>query len=61
MRDPLGGMRVTTDGFRWMASQLCHLATECCDGKLMMILEGGYDLVALREGSEAMLEELVSA
>ena len=59
-RDPLGGMRVTTDGFRWMASQLCHAAAECCDGKLMMILEGGYDLIALREGSEAMLEELVS-
>lgn len=59
--DPLGGMRVTTDGYRWMTRTLCQFAHDLCAGRLMMILEGGYDLDALREGSEAMLEELVAS
>lgn len=60
MRDPLGGMKVSTEGFRWMARTLAYMAKDFCDGKLMMILEGGYDLAALRDCSEAMLEELVA-
>jgi acetoin utilization deacetylase AcuC-like enzyme len=60
MRDPLGGMKVSTEGFRWMARTLAYMAKDYCDGKLMMILEGGYDLTALRDGSEVMLEELVA-
>jgi acetoin utilization deacetylase AcuC-like enzyme len=59
MLDPLGGMRLTTDCYRWMARELCVLAEELCEGRLFMILEGGYDLTALRESSEAMLEELI--
>ncbi len=58
--DPLGGMRVTTDGYRWMARTLGAMAREFSGGKLMLILEGGYDLTALKEGSEAMLEEMVA-
>ena len=58
--DPLGGMRVTTDGYRWMARTLRYMSKDFCDGRLMMILEGGYDLRALRESAEEMLEELVS-
>lgn len=60
-RDPLGGMKITTEGFRWMAKELCLLAEELCEDRLFMILEGGYDLVALCEGSEVMLEEMVSS
>jgi acetoin utilization deacetylase AcuC-like enzyme len=60
MLDPLGGMRLTTDCYRWMARELRALAEELCEGRLFMILEGGYDLTALRESSEAMLEEMVS-
>ncbi len=58
--DPLGGMLVTTEGYRWMSRTLSYMSKDFCDGRLMMILEGGYDLNALRESAEAMLEELVS-
>jgi acetoin utilization deacetylase AcuC-like enzyme len=61
VRDPLGGMRVTTGGYRWMAQLLSALANECCDGKLMYVLEGGYDLSALRDSSEVVLETLVES
>jgi acetoin utilization deacetylase AcuC-like enzyme len=59
-RDPLGGMRMTTDGFGWMARALADLATELCTGRHVYVLEGGYDLRALREGVEAALEVMVS-
>lgn len=58
--DPLGGMKVTTDGFRWMAQTIKDLAKENCKGKQVYLLEGGYDLRALRESVEATLEVMVA-
>lgn len=45
--DPLGGMAVTDDGFRQMATFAVELAARTCDGKLVAILEGGYNPHAL--------------
>jgi len=59
-RDPLGGMCVTTEGFRWISQHIAHLAQECCGNKLVFVLEGGYDLKALRDSVEASLEVLVN-
>lgn len=59
--DPLGGMRVSTAGFRWMMESITALAKECCDGKMAATLEGGYDVRALRDSVEAQLEAMVSA
>lgn len=56
VRDPLGGMRVTTAGFRWMMGALLELARGTCGGKMAVTLEGGYDLRALRDSVEAQLE-----
>jgi acetoin utilization deacetylase AcuC-like enzyme len=47
MDDPLGGMRVTTTQFGRMTGLLAAVADECCDGKLVAVTEGGYDLEAL--------------
>ncbi|HYG65711.1 MAG TPA: histone deacetylase [Thermoanaerobaculia bacterium] len=54
--DPLGGMRVTEEGFRRWGEWLRELAEEVCGGRLMAILEGGYDLRALPRLVEAHLE-----
>ncbi len=59
VQDPLGGMRVTTAGYRRMMRSLVELAGACCKGRLAVGLEGGYDLAALRECTEASLEEMV--
>jgi acetoin utilization deacetylase AcuC-like enzyme len=56
--DPLGGMRVTGEGFRQWGDWLRALAEETCGGRLMAILEGGYDLRALPRLVEAHLEGL---
>lgn len=57
-RDPLGAMRVTENGFVAMTRRMKRLAAECCGGKVVAALEGGYDLKALADSGRAVLEEL---
>jgi acetoin utilization deacetylase AcuC-like enzyme len=45
--DPLGGMRVTTPQFGRLTALVAAVADECCDGRLVAVSEGGYDLAAL--------------
>ena len=42
--DPLGGMKVTEAGFRSWGEWLRDLAAEVCGGRVLAVLEGGYDL-----------------
>ncbi len=57
--DPLGGMNVTERGFAAMASSMKSLADEVCGGKLVLLLEGGYDLSGLSQSVHACIEVLV--
>ncbi|MDH5299134.1 MAG: histone deacetylase [Desulfobulbaceae bacterium] len=59
--DPLGSMAVTTAGFAYMAGVLRQLADELCTGRLVLTLEGGYDLSGMRDGVAAVLAELRDA
>ena len=59
--DPLGGMNVTERGFAAMCSALKELAGEVCGGKLMLVLEGGYDLDGLSQSVHACAEVLAGA
>lgn len=54
--DPLGGMKVTADGFGRMTQHLLALADECCEGRIAFVLEGGYHLEGLRDCVRAMLD-----
>jgi acetoin utilization deacetylase AcuC-like enzyme len=58
VRDPLGGMRVTESGFAAMARRVKRLAAECCGGRMVAALEGGYDLNALVDSGRMVIEEL---
>lgn len=55
--DPLGGMRVTAPQFGRLTALLASAADECCEGRLVAVTEGGYDLKALG----ASLTSVVSA
>jgi len=57
-RDPLGGMEVTEQGFRAMARMMLDVARDCSENRCAAILEGGYDLLAIRNSAEAVLDEL---
>jgi len=56
--DPLGGMRVSEEGFRRWGDLLRQLAGEVCGGRVLAVLEGGYDLARLPRLVEAHLEGL---
>jgi acetoin utilization deacetylase AcuC-like enzyme len=56
--DPIGGMNVTERGFAAMASAMKQLASEVCEGRLVLLLEGGYDLDALGNSVHACVEVL---
>jgi acetoin utilization deacetylase AcuC-like enzyme len=57
-RDPLGGMRLTTQAFEAMTSELRAVADECCRGRLVAAVEGGYDLQALGGSLDASIGAL---
>jgi acetoin utilization deacetylase AcuC-like enzyme len=56
--DPLGGMQVTEEGFRSWGGWLGELAAEVCGGRILAVLEGGYDLRSLPRLVETHLEGL---
>lgn len=56
--DPLGTMAVTEQGFACMTKQVVDLAAEICQGRLLVALEGGYNLRGLRDGVLGVLAEL---
>ncbi len=45
--DPIGGMELTERSFHRFGVDLAELAEEICAGRLVSVLEGGYDLTAL--------------
>jgi acetoin utilization deacetylase AcuC-like enzyme len=51
-------MQVTDRGFAAMCSAMAELADGACGGKLVLVLEGGYDLAALATSVRACLEVL---
>jgi acetoin utilization deacetylase AcuC-like enzyme len=57
-RDPLGGLAVTEAGFDLMTRSLLDIARRYAKGRCAAILEGGYDLTAIRNSSAAVLDEL---
>lgn len=57
--DPLGGMKVTAEGFGRMTRHLLDLADECCNGRIAFVLEGGYHLEGLRDSVRVVLDTLL--
>ncbi|HEU5002915.1 MAG TPA: histone deacetylase [Actinomycetota bacterium] len=57
-RDPLASMRMTSAGFGTMTSLLMAAADRLCAGRILMTLEGGYDLKALGSSLVATLQAM---
>jgi acetoin utilization deacetylase AcuC-like enzyme len=57
-RDPLGGMRLTTGAYAAMTASLRIAAEATAAGRLVVVTEGGYDLGALGESIEAVMDVL---
>ncbi|MDI9571387.1 MAG: histone deacetylase [Pseudomonadota bacterium] len=57
-QDPLGDMRVTPKGYVFMTRILMDIAAACCGGRLVAVLEGGYNVEALTESVRLVLKEM---
>jgi acetoin utilization deacetylase AcuC-like enzyme len=53
MDDPLAGMRLTSPYFGRLTAALAAVADQCCQGRMVAVTEGGYDLKALAESLRA--------
>ena len=59
--DPLANLNWEVDDFAWLARELCNLAATHCAGRVVSVLEGGYDLNALAACVAAHVTELKDA
>lgn len=49
-RDPLANLNWVADDFGWLTGKLMDIADRACEGRVISLLEGGYDLKGLAEG-----------
>ena len=59
--DPLADMQLSEDGFASMCGVVRQLADKHCEGRLVLVLEGGYDLGGLSRSVRACVEVLGGA
>jgi acetoin utilization deacetylase AcuC-like enzyme len=57
--DPLADMQLTDEGFRFMTRFVADMADRHCGGKLVSVLEGGYELNTVTNSVEAHVRELL--
>ena len=58
--DPLGQFRLTDDDFTSLTSLILDLAKEHADGKVVSVLEGGYDLNGLGKAAAAHAKQFLN-
>ena len=59
--DPIAELNWSTEDFSWLTERLCKIAEECCEGRLVSTLEGGYDLEALADSVKVHVKKLCEA
>lgn len=59
-RDPLGQLKLCDEDYGWFTGEICDYAQNACNGRVISLLEGGYDLEALASASRAHVEALAS-
>ncbi len=61
MRDPLANINLNEDDFTWATQKLMDVADRYADGRLVSVLEGGYDLQGLGNSVAAHVAALMQA
>ncbi|MEM1412812.1 MAG: histone deacetylase family protein, partial [Pseudomonadota bacterium] len=61
VRDPLAQLEAENSDYEWLTREIMALAEAYCGGRLVSILEGGYDLEGLAGAARAHVEALLQA
>jgi acetoin utilization deacetylase AcuC-like enzyme len=56
--DPLTTLTLDTQGYFQLVSDLVQLAEAYCQGRILLVLEGGYDPIAMKDNIQASLAAL---
>lgn len=59
--DPLAQLRLETNDFAWITDELVAIADKHCGGRVVSVLEGGYDLDALAASAAVHVRRLMRA
>jgi acetoin utilization deacetylase AcuC-like enzyme len=59
--DPLANLNLEDADYRWATERLLEIARECCGGRVVSTLEGGYDLHALASSTAEHVRALMAA
>jgi acetoin utilization deacetylase AcuC-like enzyme len=57
--DPLAELNFSEDDYAWLTQQIMGIATEFCAGRVVSVLEGGYNLPALAASAAAHIKALM--
>ena len=57
--DPLASLRLDESDYGWITARIDDIAQECCGGRVVSTLEGGYDLDALAASAAAHVRALM--
>lgn len=60
-RDPLAEIKLDAKDFAWATAELMEIADEYANGRIVALLEGGYDLQGLAASSAAHIRQLMAA
>lgn len=61
VRDPLSSTRLVERDYAWATGELMEIAVQRCKGRVVSLLEGGYDLQGLAFSVGAHVETLMEA
>ena len=59
MRDPLANLNLLEGDFAWATREIMNVADQSAEGRVVSVLEGGYDLQALAQSSAAHVTALM--
>jgi acetoin utilization deacetylase AcuC-like enzyme len=59
--DPITTLGLSTKGYLMLAQKVVALAEEHCDGKIVFVLEGGYDPLNVANGAETVFIALTGS
>ena len=58
-RDPLASFNLETEDFYHITKRILETSKKFCNGKVVSILEGGYDLQALQDDTQRHVDALI--
>jgi acetoin utilization deacetylase AcuC-like enzyme len=59
--DPITQLELVEDDYGWVTEQICEIARRRCFGRVVSVLEGGYDLNALSRSAAAHVRALLAS